>query len=57
MIGARNNRRTPCEQVERLLSGGAKEFVLQTSVSDLALLDKRKFGLRIHALVVAIGKV
>lgn len=43
--------------MERALATGRKAFVLQPAVVDLALIDGRKFGLRIHALVVMVGNV
>jgi hypothetical protein len=43
--------------VEKALASRRKPHVLQPAVVDLALIDGRKFGLRIHALVVVVGNV
>ncbi len=38
------------------IDGAGKQFVLQRAVQNLCLLDGRKFGLRIHALLVLAPK-
>jgi hypothetical protein len=48
----REKKILPEESSNGGIDGAGKQFVLQRAVQNLCLLDGRKFGLRIHALLV-----